>query len=270
MSVIVIFATGIGILSRTARQQDEMLAGLQKEKMELDELRAENKKLKTIQVDAAELIRLRQENAELPKLRNEVWQLRETMQPQDSQEAEAITQLANENEQLQQQKQELQELPDRATCIKNLEMIDAAKTPIGGKKWIAGRRPYYDGRSRALFPRWDSGLSRWRTLHCQPDRRSTSVFDQRSFHSLNDPRRQTNYRRNYFVLGTTIMPHGLEPAFTRAISFSVARSTAETSSDGPFIANKYFPSGENAMPHGSAPTLMVLSSSQLFASSTHT
>jgi hypothetical protein len=136
LSVIVIFAIGIGILSRTARQQDEMLAGLQKEKMELDGLRAENEKLKTIQVDAAELIRLRQENAGLPKLRNEVWQLREAMQPQDPQKAEAIRRLAGENEQLQQQKQELQELPDRATCIKNLEMIDAAKRQLAEKNGL--------------------------------------------------------------------------------------------------------------------------------------
>src|SRR5581483_11572441 len=71
----------------------------------------------------------------------------------------------------------------------------------------------------------------------------------------------------YFTITT---PHGLPPAFTRLISFSVARSTTDTSSDGPFAANKNFPSGEIAMPHGRGPTLIAPSTSSVAASSTHT
>src|SRR5258708_6472467 len=72
------------------------------------------------------------------------------------------------------------------------------------------------------------------------------------------------------ALGTTTTPQGPEPALMRAISFSVARSTAETSSDGPLAANRYLPSGESAIPHGRVPTLIVLSTSHVPASSTHT
>ncbi len=53
------------------------------------------------------------------------------MESQDSQEPELLRQLRSENEQLQQQKRQLQELPNRAACIKNLELIDAAK-----KQWV--------------------------------------------------------------------------------------------------------------------------------------
>src|SRR5207244_3336039 len=96
-----------------------------------DALRAENEKWRALRVDTAELSRLRQENAELPKLRNQVRQLREAMKSQDSQEPESMRQLRSENGQLQQQKRELQELPNRAACIKNLKLIDAAK-----KQWV--------------------------------------------------------------------------------------------------------------------------------------
>jgi len=130
LSAIAIVAIGIGILSRTLLRQDEILAGLQKEKIELDELRAANESLKALRVDTAELVRLRRENADLPKLRSQAWRLREAMRSQDSQEPGMMRQLRSENEQLRQQKRELQELPNRAACIKNLELIDAAK-----KQW---------------------------------------------------------------------------------------------------------------------------------------
>src|ERR1039458_8895609 len=66
------------------------------------------------------------------------------------------------------------------------------------------------------------------------------------------------------------MPHGLPGDLTRAISLSVARSTTETSSDGPLAANRYFPSGEKAMPHGRLPTGMAFSTSNVLASTTTT
>ncbi len=130
LSVFAMLAIGMGFLSRTERRQNAVIAGLQREKTDLDVLRAENDKWKTLRVDAGELIRLRQENAGLLKLRNQVQQLREAMKSQDSQEPELMRQLLSENDQLQQQKRELQELPNRAACIKNLELIDAAK-----KQW---------------------------------------------------------------------------------------------------------------------------------------
>ena len=131
LCVLAALAIGMGFLSRTERRQDAVIAGLQREKTDLDALRTENEKCKALRVDTAELIRVRQENADLPKLRNQVRQLREAMTSQDSQEPEQMRQLLSENEKLQQQKRELQELPNRAACIKNLELIDAAK-----KQWV--------------------------------------------------------------------------------------------------------------------------------------
>src|SRR5690349_1027565 len=55
-----------------------------------------------------------------------------------------------------------------------------------------------------------------------------------------------------------------------AISVSEARSTTETSSDGPLAAYRVVPSGEMAMPHGRWPTLIDLVRSPVLASSTQT
>jgi len=67
--------------------------------------------------------------------------------------------------------------------------------------------------------------------------------------------------RIYFESGTQTTPHGPPGDLTRAISLSVARSTTETSSDGPFAEKRYFPSGDSAMPHGRLPTGIVFSTS---------
>lgn len=130
LCVLAVLAMGMGFLSRTERRQDVVIAGLQREKTDLEALRAENEKWKALRVDTAEFIRLRQENSDLPRLRNQVRQLRDAMTTQAAQEPELMRQLLGENEQLQQQKRDLQELPNRAACIKNLELIDAAK-----KQW---------------------------------------------------------------------------------------------------------------------------------------
>ncbi len=66
---------------------------------------------------------------------------------------------------------------------------------------------------------------------------------------------------NLFHIRTATTPHGLPGDFTRAISFSVARSITETSSDGPLAEKRYLPSGESVMPHGRLPTWMVFSNS---------
>jgi hypothetical protein len=130
LSALVVLALAIGILSHILPRQRQMLAALQREKMESDEVRSENAAVQGLRVDAAELIRLRGENTDLPKLRNQVRQLRGAIQGQDSQESEMLRQLRSENEELQRQQRDLQGLPNRATCIKNLELIGAAK-----KEW---------------------------------------------------------------------------------------------------------------------------------------
>ena len=129
---IVVLMAGTGILSRTVNQQQQTLVALRREKAELDVLRAENEKWKALRVDAGELDSLHRENTDLLKLRNTAQQLREANQAQGMQESEMIRQLRDENAQLQQQKEALAELPSRAACIKNLELIDAAK-----KQWAA-------------------------------------------------------------------------------------------------------------------------------------
>jgi hypothetical protein len=149
---LAVLASGIGILSRAVHQQDERLISLQKDKMELDELRADNKKLRVIRVDDAELSRLRQENIELLKLRNEVGQLNRSRESQDSQEPEAVRRLRSENEQLQQQIQKLQELPNRATCIQNLELIDAAKKQWAEKNGLQKGEPIIMDDLTPFFP----------------------------------------------------------------------------------------------------------------------
>src|ERR1700757_4601202 len=129
---IVVLMAGTGILSRTVNQQQQTLVALRREKAELDVLRAENEKWKALRVDAGELDSLHRENTDLLKLRNTAQQLREANQAQGMQESEMIRQLRDENAQLQQQNEALAELPNRAACIKNLELIDASK-----KQWAA-------------------------------------------------------------------------------------------------------------------------------------
>ena len=74
VAVLAILASGIAVLSRKAVEREEKLSSLTKEKLELDQLRAENGKMKGIRVDGAEIDRLREENSVLPKLRNQLRQ----------------------------------------------------------------------------------------------------------------------------------------------------------------------------------------------------
>src|SRR4029077_4262233 len=78
-------------------------------------------------------------------------------------------------------------------------------------------------------------------------------------------------RRHDFALSdqpvvATVTPQGLLPAFTRWISLPAARSTTETSLDGPLAANRYLPSGDRMMPQGRAPTLMLPVTAKLVVS----
>ena len=68
--------------------------------------------------------------------------------------------------------------------------------------------------------------------------------------------------RYYFAFATATTPHGLPGDLMRKISFSVAKINHRyVVRRGPFAENKYFPSGESAIPHGRVPTLMVFSTS---------
>src|SRR5438105_4385544 len=48
--------------------------------------------------------------------------------------------------------------------------------------------------------------------------------------------------------------HGPPLAFAFLVTVKVARSTNETSFEGPLAVNNVLPSGESVMPHGRAPT----------------
>src|SRR6185436_1539584 len=68
-------------------------------------------------------------------------------------------------------------------------------------------------------------------------------------HIEDPPRRTENH-------GTYTKPHGRLPTFTFAFTVRVARSTMETSFDGPLAVNSVLPSRDVAMPHGRSPTSM--------------
>src|SRR5580658_3038072 len=92
------------------------------------------------------------------------------------------------------------------------------------------------GRGHPLHARWQRARSLRSAL------RTTDQVD--SSHSAARTRLQARlyaqhyepgsfHRGNAVATGTTVMPHGDSPAFTRAISLSVLRSTTEMSFDGP-------------------------------------
>jgi hypothetical protein len=130
VSVFLVLAAGDALLFRAIRGEGATISGLEREITECLELRAENTRLLALRPDPAEISRLRQENAELLKLRSQAPQLRRDIESQNSQEPESLRLLRGENEQLQQQQLDLRELPNRAACLKNLELMDAAK-----KQW---------------------------------------------------------------------------------------------------------------------------------------
>ncbi len=72
----------------------------------------------------------------------------------------------------------------------------------------------------------------------------------------------------YFARSTMAIPQGLPGDLMRLISFWVARSTTETSSDGPLAAKRRRPSGEIAIPQGRVPTLIDSRTAPLAASTT--
>jgi hypothetical protein len=107
--------------------------------------------LEGLSVDEAELARLRNENADLPILRNQVQQLRDSIKAKDSQEPPAVQELRAQNQDLQDEKQALQELNNRASCIKNLQQIDQAKTEfVEENKMLKGEAVTVDNVARFL------------------------------------------------------------------------------------------------------------------------
>jgi gas vesicle protein len=150
MMIAAIVAVLCALLQATSKA-DGRLSQLTKQKEELDRMLAENQAPKNLSVDETELARLRTENAELPMLRNQVHQLRDAIKAKDSEEPAAIQELHAENQQLQEQKQELVQLHDRATCIKNLQLIDAAKTRlVEENKMLRGETVTMDNLARFL------------------------------------------------------------------------------------------------------------------------
>jgi len=124
---------GIGILSVKMRGQDALFERLRGDKDELDRLRTENQRLKSLSVDSGDLQQLRDEASNLLRLRNE------QRRPFDANAtfktvptAEATEELLEERDEILGEKRQVQVLLDRATCLKNLEQINAAK-----EQWAA-------------------------------------------------------------------------------------------------------------------------------------
>src|SRR5436309_2569992 len=60
-------------------------------------------------------------------------------------------------------------------------------------------------------------------------------------------------------LPTTTTPQGRSPTFNFLTTAFVARSTIDTSFDGPFAVNSSFSSGDSAIPQGRCPTSNAVS-----------
>jgi hypothetical protein len=126
--LILSLVTGIGVLRTRTRAQENLLAGLRREKQELESLRLANEALEGLQVQTNELLRLRAENAALPGLRHEIRQLHDQeKQPQTASIMLQTTPEWRENEQLRLENERLRNQQVQAACIKNLEQIDLAK-----------------------------------------------------------------------------------------------------------------------------------------------
>jgi hypothetical protein len=126
---------GISTLTSRIRAQESAIAALQQETEKLQRPNEESQRLEPIAVDRAEIERLRRETAILLKLRNEVGMYQHSSaEPAElpSAKAEIVAQLLNERERILAEEQEIHQLSDRATCIKNLEAIAAAKA-----RWAA-------------------------------------------------------------------------------------------------------------------------------------
>jgi len=124
---------GIGILSGKMRGQDALFERLRGDKDELDRLRAENQRLKSFSVDSGELQQLRDEASNLLRLRNKQGRVSDANATfKTVPTAEATEELLEERDEILGEERRVQVLLDRATCLKNLEQINAAK-----EQWAA-------------------------------------------------------------------------------------------------------------------------------------
>jgi hypothetical protein len=120
----------ISTLTSRIRAQETSIAALQQETEKLQRLNEVNQRLKLTEMDPSEMDRLHRETAILLKLRNEVGIFqRSSAEPKElpSAKAEIVARLLDERDQILAEEQQIHQLSDRATCIKNLEGIAAAK-----------------------------------------------------------------------------------------------------------------------------------------------
>jgi hypothetical protein len=152
VTCLALLASAIVLLSRTESAQAKKLSRLVKEKAEFDVLRAENQRLNGIQIDEAEITRLREENGDLLKLRNQLQQLHDELGTKAPEEPEVEGKLRAENAQLRDRIQETKQLPARAQCLRNLQLIDAAKNQLVEQKELLKGEPITIEDIAPFFP----------------------------------------------------------------------------------------------------------------------
>jgi hypothetical protein len=142
---VCVFGLAIGcfFLYATAKEDEKQLASVPLKDAELFRLRADNQEVQQLKTDHAELVRLRNDQEELLRLRGEVGQLRKqvkqlgaelqtarTLSSAAMQQQHKSTELSTENEALRNQNLQLQQKQaqvNAAVCIRNLNVIAAAK-----------------------------------------------------------------------------------------------------------------------------------------------
>jgi hypothetical protein len=121
---------GIGTLSNRIRAQETAIATLQEQKEKLQRLNGENQSDRSVVIDPNEMDRLRRETSLLLKLRNEIGMYqRSSSEPAElpAAKAELVARLLDEREQLAAEEKQIQQLSERAACLKTLEAIAVAK-----------------------------------------------------------------------------------------------------------------------------------------------
>ncbi len=118
---------GIGALSLKIWAQETAFEHLRQDREKLEQLNLDKLRLKSIVIDPVEIERLRRETAVLLKLRNEFGKLTQSNADSAPETEETIEKLLLEREQLLSEEQQVHQLSERATCLKNLELLASAK-----------------------------------------------------------------------------------------------------------------------------------------------
>jgi hypothetical protein len=129
-SSFVLSLVGIGTLSAKMHSQEVAFERLRQDHDRLEKLKVENQHLEGVVIDSAEMERLRRETLVLLKLRNEYSQLTQSNGNSFALHASTeqnVQKLLEEREELIGEEQQIHQLSNRATCIKNLEQIASAK-----------------------------------------------------------------------------------------------------------------------------------------------